>query len=201
MNPESMKLVLAIEQRSKAIPYPPDEGDDYTNYGFQDLKSDTSAIQAIHEVQDCPAFRDALVAINAPETPFFTVGCEKSLNRHEEQYWKRGFLEFSFNYPEVVTNATSYFGLFFQFSQSTEVRDFLAEHSIHLCWELQQCRFKKIDESGFTCCVWITTNDHTTAAECEADWDEAVNHVARFVAAFRLTRLPPSPPIYAPPQH
>jgi len=34
----------------------------------------------IPEVQDSPALKNALIALNAPETPFFTVGCEKSGN-------------------------------------------------------------------------------------------------------------------------
>ena len=196
MNEESMKLVLVIEQGSKAIPYPADLNDGRTNQGFKDLKGNTGAIQAIAEIQDCPALRDALVAINAPETPFFTVGCEKVLNEDEGQFWKKGFLEFAFNYAEMVSDATHYFPLFFHFNQAAPLRDFLPKHSVQFCWELQQCRFNKIGASGFTCCVWITTGNFSTTAECEAVWDEAVYHVAGYLAATSPSPLPPSPLLY-----
>jgi hypothetical protein len=66
MKEESMKLILVIQQGSKGIPYPVDLDDGRMNHGFKDLNSDASAIDAIAEVQDCLALRDALVAINAP---------------------------------------------------------------------------------------------------------------------------------------
>jgi hypothetical protein len=198
MNPENMKLTLVIEQRSKAIPYPSELHEDRTNHGFKDLKGDTSAIQTISEAQDCSAFRDALVALNAPETPFFTVGCEKSLNTYGGKFWKKGYLEFSFNYAELVSDATSYFTLFFHFNRAEPLRELLSRHSIRFCWELQQCRFKKVNVGGFTCCIWITTGDYSTAGECEMVWDDAVRHITGFLVASRISKLPPSPRIYGP---
>lgn len=190
-----------IEPRSKAVPYPVDLDDGRTNQGFKDIKGDPDAAAAIAEVQDCPSLRDALIALNAAETHFFTVGCEKSLNEYEGKFWKRGYLEFSFNYAELVADARLYFTLFFHFNQAAPVRDFLPKHSVHFGWELQGCRFKKTDAAGFTCAVWITTDDCATAEECERVWDEAVDLLVGFLIHFRISNLPPSPPIYGPSSH
>ncbi|WP_298243238.1 hypothetical protein [uncultured Bradyrhizobium sp.] len=160
MNQENFKLTLVIEPRSKAIPYPADLENDRTNQGFKDLKGNPEVIETIAEIRDCPALRDALMALNEPETQFFTVGCEKSLNEHERKFWKRGYLEFSFNYAELVRDATPYFVLFFHFNQAAPIRDFLPKHSVQFAWELQRCHFRKADVAGFTCAVWISTGDY-----------------------------------------
>jgi hypothetical protein len=202
MNSDSMKVLLGIERRFKDVPYPSEEREDGgRNVGFRDLKGDAGAIQSIPEVQDCPALQEALSVINAPETPFFTVGCEKSLNRRGAQFWKKGFLEFSFNYAEIVQDAIRYFPMFFHFSQSKQVQDFTSNNAVRFFWEIQEARFVKINQSGFTCAVWITTGDYPTAAECEAVWDAAVRQVKDFFVVCRISNLPPSGPIYAPSPH
>jgi hypothetical protein len=196
MNEENFKLPLIIEQRSKAIPYPAELDDGRTNHGFKDVKGNPEAIDAIAEIQDCRSLRDALQALNAPETQFFTVGCEKALNEHDGKFWKRGYLEFSFNYAELVRDAVSYFMLFFHFNQAPPIREFLPKQSVQFAWELQGCRFKKAGVGGFTCCVWITTGDYPTAPACEAAWDEAVDLLAGFLLHFKFSDLPPSAPMY-----
>ena len=197
MNSENVKLLLAIERRAKSIPYPREEREDGTNHGFKDLKSNPSAIHEVAEIRDCSSLRDALMAINDPDTQFFTVGCEKSLNEHKGKYWKKGFIEFSFNHPELVRDAGSYFPLFFHFHQALPTAEFLSQHSIQFCWELQGCRFRKVGVEGFTCCVWITTGDYPTADESEDVWDEGVRLIGKYLARFKFASLPPSPPIYA----
>jgi len=196
MNHENFKLTLVIESRSKAIPYPAELENDRTNQGFEDLKGNPETIENIAEIQDCPALRDALIALNEPETQFFTVGCEKSLNEYEGKFWKRGYLEFSFNYAELVRDATSYFMLFFHFNQAGPIRDFLPKNSVQFAWELQGCRFRKAEVAGFTCAVWISTGDYPTAEECERVWTEAVDLLAGFLIRFRISNLPPSAPMY-----
>lgn len=198
MNQENFKLTLVIEPRSKAIPYPADLENDRTNHGFKDLKGNPQTIETIAEIQDCPTLRDALTALSKPETQFFTVGCEKSLNEYQGKFWKRGYLEFSFNYAELVRDAVSYFVLFFHFNQAAAIRDFLPKHSVQFAWELQGCRFNKADVAGFTCAVWVTTGDYPTLQECERVWGEAVNLLAGFLIHFRVSNLPKSAPMYGP---
>ena len=63
------------------------------------------------------ALENALIALNAPTTPFFTVGCEKAFGKNESGHWIGGYLEFAFNYAELVEDAAFYFKLFFLFNQ------------------------------------------------------------------------------------
>lgn len=81
-------MMLTIRNRSKGVPYggsgePREDGS--ANYGFKPLKGKPEEAARIHEVQDEEHFRAALVAINDPSTPFFTVGCEKSFNHDDEE--------------------------------------------------------------------------------------------------------------------
>ncbi|MBR1302175.1 hypothetical protein [Bradyrhizobium sp. AUGA SZCCT0042] len=193
-----MKLMLTIEQRSKHVPYPADFSHGQSqNHGFRTLKSDLGAIEAIPEVGDCPTFREALLAINGPDTPFFSVGCEKSLNRNKGMWSKKGYLEFAFNCADRIGDAASYFPIFFHFNRSKATSEFLSRHPVQICWELQPAYFVKIAKSGFTCCVWITTTQYSTAAKCESIWNEAVLLTALYAAAVRL-RSPPIQLIYEP---
>jgi hypothetical protein len=199
MNKDTMKILLAIEQRSKAIPYETEDRKDGTkNSGFRALKGATKeAILDIPEAQDCPVFAEALIALNAAETPLFTVGCEKSLNRRQHQFWKRGYLEFSYNYAELVKDAVPYFTLFFHFDRAT--REFVSSRSVQFLWELQQARFEDANVDGFTCCVWITAGDFPTATKCEEAWDEAVRELTQGLLTTRLgPKASELPPIYKP---
>jgi len=194
-----MKLLFAIEQRSKSLPYPRDEREDGVNIGFQPLKGAAeSDILAIPETADSLPLRQALLALNAKETDLFTVGCEKSLNLNQTRHWKKGYLEFAYNYAEVVADAVPYFVLFFHFQQAADTRKFIASNRIQFIWEIQGVRFTKISRDGFACCVWITTGEFETAAECERVWGEAVRLLTRYLASCRIKKRPTSPltPIY-----
>lgn len=189
MTQDSDKIILTIERRSKAIPYPAEVRDDGTkNLGFRDLKGIDAANLDIPEANDSPAIRDALLAINQSQTPFFTVGCEKSLNEYQGKFWKRGYLEFSFNHAKLIADAAHYFPLFFHFSFAAH--EFVLKRPIQFMWELQAARFTQADATGFSCCVWVTNGDYKTAEECERDWDEGLRLLTKFLLSAKPTDLP-----------
>ncbi|HEV7766221.1 MAG TPA: hypothetical protein VGQ76_14545 [Thermoanaerobaculia bacterium] len=75
-------IILSIRDYCKTIPYAPAERENSTCHGFKLLKGASPAeIEQIAEVQDLPCFSEALVRINAADTAFFTIGCEKAINR------------------------------------------------------------------------------------------------------------------------
>lgn len=102
MSDQQTQMMLTIRNCGKGVPYggsgePREDGS--ANYGFKPLKGKPEEAVQIPVVQDEEHFCAALVAINDPLMPFFTVGCEKSFNHDdEERHWAKGYMEFPFNY-------------------------------------------------------------------------------------------------------
>ncbi len=175
----------------KPIPYPPEDHAESTNYGFKILKGNPSLIDDVPEVSDNSSLRNALVRLNAPATPFFTIGCEKSFNRGKTAdglacFWARGYLEFAFNSKEGVSGAENYFILFFQFNQRVASSGFDGLVSFH--WELAPARFIAANCYGWTACVWITTEDMPSEAKARTLWGEALGLLTIFLEGIEPVR-------------
>src|ERR1700732_1386852 len=152
------ELILSIRNRGKAIPYfgSDKRSDGSENHGFKALKGRTYDVDLVPEVLDNAALRNAVITLNDPGTPFFTIGCEKSCNRENSGYWMKGYLEFSFNYTELVSDARYYFELFFHFNDWFHQQLQRAIVSYH--FELDGAIFtNKSSAHGFTTTVWIRT--------------------------------------------
>jgi hypothetical protein len=84
--PEPIKLwgddardVYLDESWGPAVPYPSVRRDNgTTNYGYLRVKGAPEAIARIPEAQDWPELQAFLQAVNAPESPIESVGCEKN---------------------------------------------------------------------------------------------------------------------------
>jgi len=187
------ETLLTINQRSKDVPYPSDVRDDGSlNHGFLNLKgAEAQRISDVHEAADCPALKNILATINAPESPFFSVGCEKALTGAVNKFWKKGYCEFAFNDANRVKDAMYYFHLFFHFNRAQEPFD--ADTKIQYLWDLQPANFRQCDVVGFTCCVWITVGKFDDASKCSRVWAEAVTRLGDFLASVKAE---PSAPIY-----
>jgi hypothetical protein len=104
-------VFLSIKNGGKGIPYggaDEDRPDGSRNHGFKRLKSNQGEIATVPEASGITALENALVALNAPASPFFTVGCEKAFGKNDSGHWISGYLEFAFNYGELVVDAGFY---------------------------------------------------------------------------------------------
>ena len=145
------------------------------------------------EARDDDALREAILRINNPKTPFFTVGCEKAFNRElgqggSEAFWAKGYLEFSFNYRDIVTDACNYFTLFFRFNKAVVSQKF--DENVWFHWELDGASFLDGGCHGWTCCVWIQTGDCPSEAESKRVWHAALNFLATFLDGVEPVTLP-----------
>lgn len=195
MSEQHTEIRLTISNGGKGIPYggsgiPREDGS--ANYGFKALKGKPEEAAKIHEVQDEPHFRDALVAINDPSTPFFTVGCEKSFNQDEEGHWARGFIEVAFNYCELVDDAQWYFKLFFDFNQLVWRSRFNEPVRFH--FEIESAHFLDGNCDGFSVTVWITTAFMPTAEEVREIWGKSVDFLVESLKQYQAQ--PSLTPIY-----
>jgi hypothetical protein len=67
-----------------AVPYGPvDHGDGNLNHGYFRLKGNSGSAGQIPEVQGWPELQQFLEALNAPESPVESVGCEKGFSAGE----------------------------------------------------------------------------------------------------------------------
>jgi hypothetical protein len=174
--------LLTIRQEFKQIPYQGavrEEGS--ICHGFKLLKwASSDDARAIPEASDIQCLQDALVTINAPATAFFTVGCEKALNKTERGFWAKGYLEFAFNFREFAEDAQWYFKLFFDFTALIAERKY--EEPIQFFWELDGANFTRANFIGYSAAVWFTTDVLNSAEEAKDVWCSGVRLFAEFLA-------------------
>lgn len=181
-------LFLTIRDYDKVVPYPGIQHASSRNYGFINVKSKPEEAAKIVEAQDSEALKDAIVRINHADTPFFTIGCEKAFNQKDGIFWTRGFIEFAFNFCELVGDAQAYFPPFFHFNNRLLNTKFDLRVSFE--WQLEGNFFKDGNCNGFSCVVWITTGDCLTDGESRKIWETSVRIVADHLAEWKLSRQP-----------
>ncbi len=194
MVPQS-RLVFSIRQRGKAVPYGGSDEDrpdgSPKNRGFKNLKLKPEELASIPEVQDNDSLRNALVVLNSPDSTFFTVGCEKACSKDATGNWMRGYLEFSFNYRELVADAQFYFKLFFDFNRWYRSQE--QKNVILYEFELEGADFWEVSAEGFTVTVWITTTVLQTDEEAINAWkwglDTLVDSLKQYPSDSRYARL------------
>jgi hypothetical protein len=174
-----------VNQRSKAIPYPPESHPTSQNFGFRVLKGKPHKVKDIQEARDNPAIQRVLEVLNEDRSPFFSVGCEKSFNRRPTGYWAKGYIEFAANFKEFIVDARNYFPLFFHFNKG--IASYVANHHIQYWWDLQPADFTAAKCAGFSCCVWITTGDFPSAELARDEWNAAVGQLSDYFPSVQIT--------------
>ena len=165
-------IFLRIKDHTKVFPYfPVDRQDGHPNHGFKDVKGRVDEALKIAEVLDDIPMQEAVARIADNNTAFFTMGCEKSFNKDETGYWARGYLEFAYNYAQLMADAASYFPLFFHFNESLKKQEFI--DPIRFEWELEGNVFRESDFGAFSAAVWITTIVCPTEEEVRLLWAKA----------------------------
>ncbi len=184
---QNMTVFLSMKNGGKGIPYggaDEDRPDGSRNHGFKSLKSNPA--EAIPEAQGITALKNALIALNAADSPFFTVGCEKAFGKNDSGHWVSGYLEFALNYGELVADAAFYFKLFFLFNQWYWQQK--QEVGVRYQFELEGATFLDANLSGFTITAWISAGTYPTKELAQASWEEALDTLVTFL------RQQPAPP-------
>jgi hypothetical protein len=176
----NLKVLLTFSEKAKSIPYDAMDHDDGThNHGFTSLKGHLERLPQVAEARGVPAFQSLLSTLNGPHSPFFSVACEKAFNSGDGGHWASGFVEFAFNFAELIGDASNYFSLFYHFNHDAGV--FISGHDVQFHWIIQPARFDDGACDGFTCSVWFTTAQYPTAVEARAQWDAAVDCLSAFI--------------------
>jgi hypothetical protein len=174
---------LSIRQRGKAIPYGGngvlrDDGD--TNYGFKYVKGNETALRAIPELARDPALLALALALNAKQTGLFSVGCVSGPVDDGHGHRDSGYIEFAINSKSAISDAASYFPLFFHFDRFLHETKFSGPTSFN--WELEGATFLECgDAAGFTCTIIMNTNYSATREEATRDWAESLGALGYFL--------------------
>jgi len=180
---QNTTVFLSIRNGGKGIPYggaTEDRLDGSRNHGFKPLKSNPEEVRAIPEAQGIGALTRALVALNAADSPFVTVGCEKAFGSTDSGHGVKGYLEFAFNYGELIADASFYFRLFFLFSQWYSQQKQLA--GVQYNFELEGATFVTANVSGFTMSAWISAGTFPTGELALAAWEGALDLLVTFLS-------------------
>lgn len=166
-------LYLTLRQAGKTLPYPAAERDDSQNHGFLSLKGHPERLIQIPEAQAYPGLAQALERLNASDTAFYTAGCDYSLNTEDDgRCWAKGYLDCVFVDPRRAGNCHAYFDLFRSFDAYLRGQEY--HDSIDFHWELEQVDFIEEGYSGWSLCLWVTTEFCDASAACQVNWVAAV---------------------------
>lgn len=182
-------LVLTLNNHTTVIPYPAMDREEWPHQGFRPLKGNTEEVVSIPAVKDNAALRQALVKINDPTSPFFTIACRKFLNSMQGGFWVRGYIEFSFNYLDIARDSPNYFLLFEQFAKFITASNF--DLPVDFNFEIRDARFVDMQTDGHTVCVWITTGEYPADEGALMGWNQSVGLLAEFLGNFEKPSLPP----------
>jgi hypothetical protein len=179
---QGQNVFLSIRNGGKGVPYggaDEDRPDGARNYGFKPLKSNPAEITLIPEAQGIPALKNALIVLNAENSPFFTIGCEKASGKKDSGYWMNGYLEFAFNYKELVADAKFYFNLFYLFNQWYWNQR--PQIGVQYNFELYGAMFLAANVSGFTITAWISAGSYLTEELAQIAWEGALDGLITFL--------------------
>lgn len=126
----------------------------------------------IPEVTDDPALAEFLRSTNDSSTAFLTVGCASGGEESEHGHTFRGYVEICFNYREIASEPTEYFGLFWQFSHLLRQTRFAEQ--VWISWELEQASFFEKGFEGFTCVIKINTGPRPDSASAYDAWSKTL---------------------------
>ncbi|CAN7597392.1 hypothetical protein LJR234_004604 [Mesorhizobium amorphae] len=83
------------------VPYPQAPRDDSVNHGFLDLRDQPRLVDGIPEAKQSEGLREVLRALNEQGSDLMSLGCERKLNRRDEEptYYFHSYTDFTARDP------------------------------------------------------------------------------------------------------
>jgi hypothetical protein len=181
-----MRVELHLIERPLPIPYPSIERVESTNYGYMDLKADPQLIDEIPELRDAPELRSLVAALNAPGSPFRSLGCEKVLSNHEDPenpHLHARFVSYvDIAFADMVKNSDR--DLFVEMvevfnSHCYEQRDALP-HFLIASFDLRPSIYHQDGVEGWSVAAWVG-GFGTDAEEARTTWAVGIKVLERFL--------------------
>lgn len=194
--PTGYENVLSISYKEKGIPYGgfgeprPDGG---ANYGFKNLKGDSSLKASVPELQKDAPLKGIICAINRRDTGLFSIGCDTRYFRDERTYTRQaGYIEFAFNSRIRVADAQHYFFAFFHFDRLLFSKGF--KEPVRFSWQIKPAMFTNVNLWGFSCAIDITTWLLPSLGEARRCWATSLSQLGEYLSS--IPAQADEPPIY-----
>jgi hypothetical protein len=192
MESSQVSNYLTIRLDGKAVPYggmaePRPDGSQ--NFGFMNVKGNSTAAAAIPELAGDAALKSLVLAISDARCGLFSVGCLSGDVTESDGHRVTGYLEFAVNSKAKVTDASNYFPLFFKFH--ILLRDNQFNEPVVLHWELRPAAFHELDVNGFTCAITINTHFLPSAESALRCWNETLGVLEVYLGDFPVMTADP----------
>lgn len=171
-----MRIPLEINDHNIPIPYPAVDHGESQNHGFIDIKNHPELAETIPEATDFPPLIALLRAISHPDTPFATLGCEKSYSdyadsRHPDLKSKLcGYVDICFARVDENCDRAAFEELAYKINEFGSGKP--QPHFVKFSMELGKATYSPLLAAGiidpaYCMCVWVAGYGATEAEALE----------------------------------
>lgn len=189
------RIIITFLDSYMDVPYKADHKNGRTNFGFINLKDNPEKAKEIFETTrdgKDRVFQNVLTDINEEGTEFFTIGCERSFNHHQEYgYWTKGYIQFAINERSAITLKENYERLFENFKNFYYKLWTAPEQlPVEFNWEIEAALFQlpknKEIVQGFTASVWFQTAFCETEETSKEIWETSIRILADYLCSIEV---------------
>ena len=180
-----MQISIGFRHHPLALPYPAIDLPDQIRHRYIDLRSQPELIHQLPELKGAPVLCDGIQAINAPQSYFRTLGCEKAVSDLSHPTFKKkivSYIDLAFADWNENKQLHTFFilvGEFARFCSNTKEIE-----AAEFRFEFQQTFFGSFGFAGWSVCVWTmgVGADDAPAAE---SWGNALRSFVEFLSTTR----------------
>jgi hypothetical protein len=177
---------LFIRERGKLVPYASDHA--RQDRSFRNLKGRPELVDALPGLDDDPALRALLKAVNGTSTGLFSVAAAGEALHVPRGHQHSGYLEFALNSVSAVQQIENYFPVFAMFNRYLHLHRF---QRASFEWEIEDAAFTAVNVHGFACSVYVRADLEDSAAMARANWEQAMEILGQSLCTRRGTEVDP----------
>lgn len=179
---------MSQDDRVKQVPYPIDIGPKSIGYGFFDLKEEPERAFEIVEAQGLPELQRLLQFFASPDSPFFSIGCEKAVwEQGDRRFSVRGYVEFSFNFP-TLAHFQNYETLQLGFDGTLQRAKISGLR--YFDWKVSPIDVVPIKSRIMACTIWTMLSDQPSKELAAKRYDKALGLLASYLIGFDYPAAP-----------
>jgi hypothetical protein len=157
-----------------AVPYLRSASDS-NSHSYVDLKHHPEQIDLIPEIKGWPELRVTLIEMNAPDTAFSTLGCEKAICGKPPNAGVSGYVQFRFEDIAIAKNPQSYRRLLDRV-QERAVTGWPANDA-EVDFELQSTVSDDRNEGYWSATIWLIVRNCATPEIAKDRWSSGLRFV------------------------
>lgn len=179
----SLRMRVSISRAEKPIGVPYSRpAADPNSHSYVDLKQDPEGITQIPEIRDWPELEDALRALNAPEAPYRTIGCEKSaIKQADGAHGVSGYVEIALANLEIARR----WDVNIQLIQAVQAEAVLrwSEENLFAEFVIHPALWIEVQQQTWCFEMWVIVAGLGTPENAKERWSEILREFRRCLLA------------------